>query len=318
MSTVSKHLSNNYNNAITRLVLFICRQQTQEEADVDLLFCMLQKKFEGRKSLYCNLHEGPFREVIVAWRKQLTTSIHRTTCTSTYFLCVEDECAYVNRRVLDHQGNVLEFSPYKIAYESKDPEPLLIAKELQPKMPCEWEKKFINRDICNELNYTFIRDAKNMCFTENYGILEYLVETLQEKDKEVIQISCSILGKLCSHTNLGTCFSVIMAFLKKGIEILNIVDKNLSCPIFELFEKLYGTQLEELLHEIRFQIVPLDKRLNFEKHLIHTLTRRCFCKTDFSLILDFCCSCLQIQQKEQDDWKFEIMKQIDINKNEYE
>jgi len=190
---------------------------------------------------------------------------------------VRDGCAMFEQHVIDFKGIKCKINPWVKFYESRDIDDGRMAELLQPKRPYDVNIKFINRDIAENMNYTFEKNVLDMCKTKNWGIVSYLIETVVNNIPPTIGFD--VLGLSASAYGSGEIqWDIINQLFAAGLPILDLSGKYLrtNTPLFSIIQYGEGYILEKFLQNITVPKVPRNGDLldEIERGLVYGLIYR--------------------------------------------
>jgi hypothetical protein len=318
-------LARKENTAMVRAILYICNCQKSavvnsgvdalamgligvindnstpaNAEEIALLFSMLMQKF-GETQVYhiridYGLHGEEFRQVYDDWAKTVIAQRQNNAKLPIGYglpmksiLRVAEGCASINDIVIDDSGKLMKQNPHEIAYLSNKPEDIEKAYRLQPVRPFDVENKFINRAIALAMNYTFIKDAKRMCQINNYGVLAYLIETVDEfRTEEMQTIGAYIANSLCSGRDIVANCIVLKLYEKKLKILTNAYDDTFLLAFINMDSYYLGKLLDSL--ETQNQTKPKHMNRTFCYSMVDRYSRNYFDSKEFLRLVRFWCN----------------------------
>ncbi|MCB1213517.1 MAG: hypothetical protein KDK40_04385, partial [Chlamydiia bacterium] len=158
-------------------------------------------------------------------------------------------------QVIDHKGELLNKSPWKTFYRTRDPKDEKLAKELEPYMKLKMEAKFSNRILTETMGYTYESDVLKMAESQNWGIVYSLIDTAPGLLPEAL--SFQLLSCAVKQRNPRIC----KLLMKIGIPICRDTPTGMSYDLFlKMVESFRSTDLLKIL---KFIELPQMKKTDF-------------------------------------------------------
>ena len=158
-----------------------------------------------------------------------------------------DGCAKFQKYVIDNKGCLMEENPWETFLKSGLPSDEVIAKQLQPKIPQDIEKRFVNCSIVQKMGYTFEKDAVLLARTANWGVVSELIETVKSDVPQ--KEGFKVLREAGRRYGNGIQWSIIKQLSNAGLPLLEKKSYYEDEALFNIFEDPDDFKLSNFLEE---------------------------------------------------------------------